>query len=135
MSRALFGVVVVVHGLIHLLYLGQSMRLFELQPDMTWPDGAWLLSRLFGIGGTRSVVSVACAVAALGLLVGGVGLFAGLAWGRTLVVAASALSVVFYFLAWDGTLQEVDNQGGIGLLISAALLVAVLVFQWPVTAA
>jgi len=28
----------ILHGLVHLLYLGQSRCLFELQPDMEWPD-------------------------------------------------------------------------------------------------
>lgn len=134
MSGVLLGIVVVVHGLIHLLYLGQSARLFEMQPGMTWPDGAWLLSRGFGDTATRTLVSVACAITAVGLVVGGIGLIAGLAWAPTLVVAASAISVVLYLLAWDGTLQSLDNQGGIGLLISAALLLVVLVLGWPVMA-
>jgi hypothetical protein len=29
----IFGVFIVLHGLIHLLYFGQSRRLFELQPQ------------------------------------------------------------------------------------------------------
>jgi hypothetical protein len=34
MSRIIFGVFIVLHGLVHLLYFGQSARYFELQPEM-----------------------------------------------------------------------------------------------------
>ena len=39
MATVIFGVFLMLHGLVHLLYLGQSQRFFELQPGMTWPDG------------------------------------------------------------------------------------------------
>jgi hypothetical protein len=32
---------------------------------------------------------------------------------------------------WNGRLQHLDNQGGVGLLLDFAVLVAVLVFRWP----
>jgi hypothetical protein len=38
--RIVFGILLLIHGLIHLLYSGQSARRFELQPGMVWPDGA-----------------------------------------------------------------------------------------------
>jgi hypothetical protein len=43
MVRILFGVFVLLHGLVHLLYLGQSARYFELQPGLAWPDGSWAI--------------------------------------------------------------------------------------------
>ena len=41
MFRIIFGIFIILHGLVHLLYFGQSTRYFELQPGMVWPDGAW----------------------------------------------------------------------------------------------
>ena len=35
--RFVFGVFIVLHGLVHLLYFGQSARYFELKPGMVWP--------------------------------------------------------------------------------------------------
>ena len=34
MLTILFGIFLILHGLVHLLYAGQSSRLFELQPGM-----------------------------------------------------------------------------------------------------
>ncbi len=37
MLRFIAGAFIVLHGLVHLLYAGQSRRLFELRPGMVWP--------------------------------------------------------------------------------------------------
>lgn len=131
MLRFLIGLFVSLHGLVHLLYFAQSQRYFELQPGMTWPDGSWTFSRLLGDGATRSLASVALIVAALIFLAGGAGILARQAWWRPVVLAAAVISGVFYLLLWNGKLQGLDNQGGIGLLINLAILVAVLVLRWP----
>jgi len=121
----------VLHGLVHLLYFGQSWRLFELQPGMVWPDGSWAFSKLLGDEATRSLASIACVLAAAGFVAGGIGLLVGQDWWRPAVVGSAAFSAVIFFLLWDGGLQQLDNKGGVGLLINVAILVAVLIFQWP----
>lgn len=131
MFRIIFAVFLVLHGLVHLLYLGQSRRIFELQPGMVWPDGSWAFSKLLGEETTRLLAAVFLALAAIGFVVAGVGIFASPARWRPLVVAAAAFSALIYILLWDGGLQNLDDKGAVGLLINAAILVAVLVFQWP----
>ena len=131
MIRILSGAFLVLHGLVHLLYFGQSMRRFELKAGLLWPDGSWAFSRLLGESGTRTVASIFCVVAAAGLVAGGVGILFGQSWWRTAVVASAAVSGILYILFWNGRLQHLDAQGGVGLLIDVAILVAVLVFQWP----
>ena len=51
-------------------------------------------------------------------------------WGRIIVVAAAVLSSLIYPLFWDGGLQRLDNQGGIGILINLAVLAALLLLGW-----
>jgi hypothetical protein len=121
----------VLHGLVHLLYFGQSWRLFELQPGMVWPDGSWALAKLLGHERTRILASLLCVLAAVGFVVGGGGIFAEQAWWRAWVVSSAVLSTVIYVLLWDGKLQALDSKGGIGVLINVAILVAVLLLQWP----
>jgi hypothetical protein len=131
MVRFLVGVFVVLHGLVHLLYLGQNQRLFELQPGMVWPDGSWALSRLLGDGSTRMLASVLLVLAGIGFAASGAGMLARQAWWRPAVVSVATFSSVIYLLLWNGTFRHLDNQGWIGILINAAILVAVLVFEWP----
>ena len=84
----------VAHGLVYLLYLGQSARFFELQPGMIWPDGSWSLARIAGSGTIRAVANVACVVAAIGFATGGLGILASQAWWRTVIAAAAVFASV-----------------------------------------
>lgn len=131
MLKFIIGVFMVLHGLVHLLYLGQSQKLFELQPGMVWPDGSWVFSRLLGERKTRLLASIACALAALGFVAGGAGILVGQSWWRPLVVGSAVFSTAIFVLFWDGRRQKLNDQGAIAILINTAILVAVLVFQWP----
>lgn len=129
---SLFGVFIVLHGLVHLLYAAQSQRLFELQPGLDWPAGSWAFSRLLGDDVTRLLASLAFAAVAAALVAGGAGLLLRGAWWRPLVVSSSALSAVMIVLLWNGRLESLDDQGLLGLLIDGVLLIAALVLQWPI---
>ncbi len=131
MVRVILGVFMVLHGLVHLLYYGQSRGVFELQRGMVWPEGAWAFSKILGNETTRRLASVACVVAAAGFVVGGTGILAGQAWWRPAVVGSAAFSTAIFGLFWDGSRRRLDNQGAIAILINITILVAVLVLQWP----
>jgi hypothetical protein len=131
MLRIIIGVFMALHGLVHLLYMGQSQRCFELQPGMAWPDGAWALTRIAGEAGTRWLASVACGLAAAGFVVGGIAILAGQPWWRPVVVAAAAFSMGIWLLFWDGSVKHLANQGSIAILINVAILLAVLILHWP----
>lgn len=129
--RIIFGIFLVLHGLVHLLYFGQSRRIFELQPGMVWPDGSWALSRFIGNETIRVLASVFLVVMAIGFVAGGVGLLLAQAWWQPIVVGTAAFSSIIYILFWDGAWQHLHDKGAIGILINLAILTAVLVFQWP----
>jgi len=129
--KVIAGVFLILHGLVHLFYMGQSARLFDLQAGMTWPDGSWAFSKMVGEAGTRNLAAIFCIAAAAVFVIAGVGIFLSQSWWQTAAVAAAAISIVLYVLFWNGRLQQLDVQGGIGILIDAAILAAVLIFRWP----
>ena len=131
MIRIIFGVFILLHGLVHLLYFGQSARYFELQPGMVWPDGSWAFSRFVGDATTRNLASLLLILAAIGLVAGGIGILARQAWWRPALVSAAVFSTFLYVLFWDGVMQSLDNKGGVGILINLAILAALLIFRWP----
>ena len=131
MATVIFGIVLALHGLVHLLYFGQSQRFFELQPGMTWPNRSWAFSRTLGDAATRGLASVLLLVTAAGLIAGAAGVFARQSWWRPVVLGAAALSTLIYILLWDGGGQHLDNKGGVGVLISVAILAVVLLLHWP----
>jgi uncharacterized membrane protein YphA (DoxX/SURF4 family) len=131
MLRFIIGVFFVLHGLVHSLYFGQSARYFELKPGTVWPDGSWAFSSLFGDETTRLLASISLILAAIGFVAGGAGIFVGQAWWRPVVVSVAAFSSVVYILFWNGRMQNLDGQGGVGILINIAILAAVLILRWP----
>ena len=131
MIRILFGVFIGLHGLVHLLYLGQSARIFELQPGMDWPDGAWAFSKFLGIETTRMLASILLIVATLIFAAGGVSVLLKQDWWRPAVISGAIFSTAIYFLLWNGRLENLDNNGWVGILINLVILTAVLLFKWP----
>ncbi len=127
----LLGIFLTLHGLVHLLYAGQSWRLFELRSGMLWPDGSWLFSALLDNGPTRYLASISLALAALSFVVGGLGLVFGLAWWRPATVGATVFSAAILLVLWNGKFQAMDDQGGVGLLINLAILGMVFLLKWP----
>lgn len=132
MLTIIFGLFLICHGLVHLLYAGQSWRLFELRPEMTWPDGAWLFSKFLGDESIRLLASLSLVLAALGFAAGGLGLLFRVDWWWFVTAVSSGFSALFYFVFWNGKFQALDDQGGVGVLINWAILAMILVINWPV---
>jgi hypothetical protein len=123
---ALFlGIFFILHGLVHLLYAGQSKRFFELRPGMTWPDGSWAFSKLLGDETIRLLCAVLLTLAALGFIFAGFGLVFRQDWWRSVVVGSTLFSTAIFLVFWDGKLHSLDDKGGVGLLINLAILVLV----------
>jgi hypothetical protein len=131
MQTILTGVFFVLHGLVHLLYFGQSRKFFELRSNLTWPDGSWAFSKLLGDDSTRLIADLALIMTAAGFLAGGLGLFTRQSWWRPVALISAALSSGIFILLWDGRFEAIDAKGGVGLLINGAILAAVLILDWP----
>ena len=127
MIRILFGAFLILHGLVHLLYAGQSQRLFELQTGMLWPDGSWAFSRLAGTEVTRTLTSILLVLGTIVFVAGGAGLLLNQDWWRPVVLGAAAFSSLIYILSWDSAFQSLADKGGIGILINAAIAAAVFI--------
>jgi hypothetical protein len=52
-------------------------------------------------------------------------------WWRPVVVGTAAFSAAIFILFWDGGWQKLNDKGLIALLINAAIMAAVLLFEWP----
>ena len=127
MFTFIMALFLVLHGLVHLLYFGQSRRLFALQPGMVWPDNSWIATSVAGDPATRKVAGLLCVLAAAGFVIGGIGMITAAVWWRPLVMSMTIFSSLIYLIFWDGTKQRLDNQGGIGILINIAIGIALLI--------
>jgi hypothetical protein len=130
MINIIVGIFLVLHGLVHLLYFGHSMRFFKLKPEMIWPDGSRVFSA-FGTEATRNIAANACVLASIGFVAGAAGLFASADWWSPITVISAVFSSALFVLCWDGEFKSLPNKGMYAILINAAILIAVLGFGWP----
>ena len=130
MLAFLYGIFVVLHGLVHLWYVTLSQGLVEFQAEMGWTGRSWLFSPLLGGGATRSLATLLYGLAALGFVIGGIGVFAQQPWWRPLIVGSAAFSAAIILLFWDGGTQMIVEKGLLGFLINVAILVALVALGW-----
>lgn len=126
-----FGVVVLLHGVVHLLYAAHSARRFQLKPGMTWPDGSWAFSRLVTDSMARDQAAVAMVLSGAIFVVTAIAVFARQAWWRPVAVVGAALSALMFILLWDCKRRDLGGQGAIGVLVDVAILVTALALGWP----
>jgi hypothetical protein len=124
---AALGLFLVLHGLVHLLYAGHSMRLFELRPGLTWPDGSWAFSRLLGVKTTRLLACAGLILVTLGFLAGGLGCLLQEDWWSAVTAGSAVFSSVILILLWDRKWHALADQGGVGVQINLAVLVVIQV--------
>ncbi len=123
-----FGIFIILHGLVHLFYMGQSLKLFELKPAMVWPDESWAFSRVISNAALRLFASISLGLSTLGFVVGGISLMLKQTWSQPLLMVAGGLSTFIYLVMWNGKKDSAVNQGGLGILINLAILAAVRIF-------
>jgi len=126
-----YGIFLVLHGLVHLFYFGQSQRFFELQPGMIWPDNSWAFSGHLGVQRTRVLASLFCLLAAVGFVTAGIVVFLDQSWWKAVVIGSAAFSSAILVVFWDKRMKKLHDRGGIGILLNLAILVALAVFDWP----
>ncbi len=126
-----FGVFLVAHGLVFVMYAAHAMRLLEVKPGFTWPDASWALSGLIGDPAVRWAVVGVFLLVAIGFTVAGIALMSREAWWEVLAAAMAALSTLMIVLAWNGRMHELSEQGLIAVIINVAVVVSALVLHWP----
>jgi len=131
--RIIFGIFFILHGLVHLLYYGHSARFYELKPGMSWPDGAWVFTKILGDEVSGKLADILLILAAVGFIAGGIGILIAQGWWRPLIIGTAAFSTLIFIVLWNGRLQNLDGQGGVGILINAAILILVLLFYRVLT--
>jgi hypothetical protein len=131
MSSFLFGLFVILHGAVHLWFFTLSQRLVRFQPPMGWSGESWFFTDLLGDAATRALGGVLLLLATAIFLIGGAGIFLHLDWWRPALVAAAVFSSTILLLFWDGSPQMPVEKGLIGLAINGAILVLLLLLNWP----
>jgi len=131
MLRTVFGLFVILHGLVHLWPFVLSQGLVEYKPEMGWTGESWLLTGAVGGDATRTLATVFYALAMVLFVVSGVGLLARGDWWRPLLLVSAVVSGIVILIFWDGTGGQLVEKGLVGFLIDVVIVLLVLVANWP----
>jgi hypothetical protein len=124
----LIVVVVLAHGVGHVLFLGPALRVADWASQSSH---SWLLTATLGDGLSRAIASLVWS-AAIVLFVGGVaGYLTDAAWWRAATVAAAVVSLLGIVVFWDGLAMP---SAIFALIADLTILAALLVANWPAAA-
>ena len=125
--KYLIGVFYILHGLVHLLYMGHSLNYFELEKGFVWPDNSKLLSNILGLQSKKMIASILCVIAAISFVASGICVLIGHSWQNPEIIVAAAISTILFIAFWDGSIKKLHTQGAIAILINIAILVYTLI--------
>jgi hypothetical protein len=126
MVRFLAGLVILLHGLVHLWFAALARGLVAFKPKMGWSGKSWLVTGMIGDSATRSIAAVMLVIVTAGLSVGGVAFAAHQSWSRPLLLISAGLSAATLLLFWDGSMQLIVQKGLIGLTLDLAIIIGLL---------
>lgn len=126
LARLLIGGFLIAHGLVHGLYFAPIPP--DAEKAKKWAfhlDRSWLLGRLrIGPSALRQIGTFLCVVTMVAFMLAGLGVFLGAGWWRLFAAAGAISGLTLFALYWHIWLW-------IGVLLNAAVLVALLWANWP----
>lgn len=121
------GIFYILHGLVHLLYMGHSLNYFELEKGFIWPDNSKLLANTFSLQTKKLFAGVLCIIAAISFIVSGICVLIGHRWQYLGGIFAVIMSTVLFIVFWDGSRIKLHTQGAIAIIINMLILVFTLI--------
>jgi hypothetical protein len=119
--RYLVAFVIGSHGVAYLMYASQSGKVLE-----GWTRRALVFGTTFSGDRLEAVATALWVVAGIGLVCTAVAFglwFPMLDYWRPIAVGASLVSIASFAVVWDGRAEGFAPEGGIGMMISAIILV------------
>ena len=122
--KLIFGLFLILHGLIHLLYLGLSQDLIT-DPDIHWSRESWLLSNFLSDGFLKDISLILYSASILFFLVAGLLYMTEFKNRKAVVYFSAIFSTITILIFWNGSLQHLDDQGFVGILINIIIMIIV----------
>ena len=128
MPRLVIGLFLILHGLVHLLYVALSRKLVELdQPLVGWPERSWAFARVLPANATQTLASGLYLVATALFVLSGIGYLAEASWWQPLLIGTAIFSSALPLIFWDGQWQRLPDKGFVSVVINVVILVVIFV--------
>jgi hypothetical protein len=128
MIAVLFGLFIVLHGLVHIWYVILAQKLVAFQPEMGWTGQSWILTTRLGDATTRFWASLFYSFAAISMVMSGVGVMLLSGWYRPALLSSILLSSIILLVFWDGSPDKIVQKGLLGFIINGLILTTMVMF-------
>jgi len=105
MSTLLFGIFIILHGLVHAWYVVLGFDWVKFQPDMGWTGHSWLLSSSFETSITKPIAGILFMITTLLFIISGIGIIANADWASAALLISAFVSSIVLIVFWDGHLD------------------------------
>jgi|SRR5690606_2485622 len=119
----IYGIFLVLHGLVHFWPATLTWRLVEFKPEMGWTGASFVLSRVLEESTVLTLAGVLFPLAGILFVISGIGVAMHADWARWLLTVSAVFSSLVLVLYWDGSTQMLVQKGLIGLVINVLVLV------------
>jgi hypothetical protein len=117
------GIFYILHGLVHLLYMGHALKYFELEKGFSWPDNSRLFGNMANLRAKRTIAGALCVIAAICFVAAGTLVLMDRPMQDQLALVSVLASTLLFIAFWDGSAKKLHTQGGIALLINILILI------------
>jgi hypothetical protein len=125
MLHLCIGIFIILHGLVHMLYFGQSGGYFKLKPGMLWPCESWAYKIISGEKACKRITGFLLLISTLGFIVSGVFFLTGSSRWVLFLEIAVVTSILTFVSGWIGKMHKLHDQGLIGILIDLGLVILI----------
>lgn len=122
--KFILGLFLILHGLIHLLYLTLSQDIIT-DPSIHWSRESWLLSSFLSDGLLKQISFILFSASILFFVAAGLLYMTEFKRRRAAVYFSAIFSSMTILIFWNGTLQHLDDQGFVGIIINIAIMIIV----------
>ena len=127
MFRVISGVIIILHGLVHLWYVILSFGIVKYQAEMGWTGESWLFSRLLSKSTLDTTAGILFIASLILFVVSGIGVIANLSIYPTILLVSALFSSIVILSFWDGESNLLVQKGVIGLLLNLLIILVTII--------
>lgn len=129
MLHTLFGILLIIHGLIFIMFL-VYVKLPEEEGYFGWSRKSWLLDRFLGEKIIKVIGIVLWVLVMVGFVVSGIVILAKNESWRIIDIIASFISLFAFILFWKN-LEPKKTYFILGPIIAIVNIITLLIYMWP----
>jgi hypothetical protein len=126
MGNTLFGIFILLHGLVHIWYIVLAQQWVAFKPEMGFSAQSWVFTQTLGDSTTRKSAAVFYGTSTLAFIIAAIAIFTRAGWMKPCLIFASMLSLITILFFWDGKFERIVEKGLVGFIINILIFCTII---------